>query len=56
MLIATVTASVAKAIITNANALPISNFLGGGGAIIAVYASSSSSSGTNSSSESKGSS
>ena len=56
MVIATVTASVAKAITTNASALPISSFFGGGGAIIAVYASSSSSSGTNSSSESKGSS
>ncbi|HEY6575975.1 MAG TPA: hypothetical protein VI029_13795, partial [Mycobacterium sp.] len=56
MVIATVTASVAKAITTNASALPISSFRGGGGAIIAVYASSSSSSGTNSSSESKGSS
>ena len=54
MLIATVTASVAKLTTTNPSALPINIDLRGGGAIIAVYASSSSSSGTNSSSESKG--
>jgi hypothetical protein len=56
MLIATVTASVAKLATTNAIALPINSVFRGGGPIIAVYASSSSSSGTNSSSESKGSS
>jgi hypothetical protein len=54
MLIATVTAKVAKLITTNASALPISNVLVGGGAITAVYGASSSCSGTNSSSESAG--
>jgi hypothetical protein len=54
MVIATVTASVAKLSTTNASALPISNVLRGGGAITAVYGASSSCSGTNSSSESAG--
>jgi len=54
MVTATVTASVAKAITTNASALPISNVLGGGGAITAVYGASSSCSGMNSSIESAG--
>jgi hypothetical protein len=54
MVTATVTASAAKAITTNASALPISNVLGGGGAITAVYGASSSCSGMNSSIESAG--
>ena len=54
MVIATVTASVAKLATTNASALPSSKVLGGGGAITAVYGASSSCSGTNSSIESAG--
>jgi hypothetical protein len=54
MATATVTASVAKLITTNASALPKSKVLGGGSAITSVYGASSSCSGTNSSSESAG--
>ena len=54
MVIATVTANVAKLATTTASALPISNVLGGGGAITAVYGASSSCSGMNSSIESAG--
>ena len=54
MVIATVTARVAKLSTTNASALPISNVLGGGGAITAVYGASFSCSGTNSTIESAG--
>jgi hypothetical protein len=54
MATATVTASAAKLITTNASALPIRTVLGGGGAMISVYGASSSCSGTNSSSDSAG--
>jgi hypothetical protein len=54
MLTATATASVAKLMVTNDSALPISSVRGGGGAITAVYADSSSCSGTNSPSDAAG--